>query len=84
MNADTVKRWAPIVGTVILAVSTLLRLLGQQAIADTIDTVGKLTHLTDSSVIDAAVITQAAGAVVAVLGVVLKIVNQVKNRKTNG
>lgn len=80
MNKETWLRWAPIVGTLILAISAVLRLLGQGPIADIVDTVGSVTGLTNQTVVDVAVITQAAGVVVAIIGVVRKVLSQLAKR----
>lgn len=74
------KRWAPVIGSALLAAPILLRIVGQDHAAQAVETVGGLTGYTDEAGISQA---ELAGAIAAVTGVALKVRSQVQKARTN-
>lgn len=77
-SMPAVKRYAPLIGSAVLAISVVLRLFGQNEVADGITTLGGLVGVTQQSQIP---VGEIAAACAALTGVVLKVVSEVKKAR---
>lgn len=82
---DNVKRWLPLMGTVVLAVQTLALLFGENAVAGLVERVGDLVGLTADAELRAQFAVLAAAITTAGLGFGAKVLAMVANaRKVPG
>ena len=65
MNAENTKRWAPLIGGVIVVRGVVLRMFGQGDIAATVESVGSVLGLTAASPISGKDAASNIGALVA-------------------
>lgn len=82
---EKLKTWAPVAGSIILIGTVALRLFGHGELAAAIETGAAAVGLTGQSSLSAAdtagVITQAAGAAVAVWGIARKVRSEVQKAR---
>ena len=65
-----IKRWLPLIGSAVLVLIVVLRLLGQTAVAGAVETVGSVTGVTTSSPVSPA---ELIAALTALFGIVRKV-----------
>lgn len=72
------KRWLPVLGTALVAGGVIARAWGREDIAKAIDVVGSVTGASGAAGVTP---TEIGAAVVAVTGVVLKVISQVNKAR---
>ena len=69
-----IKRWAPLIGTLIVAASAVARAFGREEIAQLLDTIGALTGLSGEALLGAA-------AAASLGGIALKVTSEIKKAR---
>jgi hypothetical protein len=69
-NMPHLKRWLPLVGSALLVLVVVLRLLGQTALASAVEAIGSTIGITTQSPVSSA---EVMAAVTALVGIILKI-----------
>jgi hypothetical protein len=88
MKREQFRRWAPVIATGTLIVSTVLKVAGQQQAADTLDYLIALVRLEDASPVPrmevVGVITPLLAALAAAWGLVRKVLSEIRKARGAG
>ena len=71
-NMPFLKRWTPLIGSAVLVVVVVLRLLGQTGLASAVEAVGSTIGITTQSPVSS---TEVIAALTALFGIVRKLIS---------